>query len=126
MLALITATKNSMPILSCALESASPFTDKVKHYLIDASSSDGTHEYLASFATKNGNSVLLSQMGTGLYPALNQAVTAALADSEITHIGFLHSDDRLISTQFDEYLSHINFSPCDLFYSDIEYHDKHD
>jgi len=109
-----------------ALESAASFRHKVKHYLIDAASSDGTREYLESFVTMTGSSVLLSQTGTGLYPALNQAVAAALADPEVTHIGFLHSDDRLISTQFDEYLYHIDSSRCDFFYSDIEYHDKHD
>src|SRR6266853_3089104 len=124
MLALVTATKNSMRTIREALESAASFRHKVKHYLIDAASSDGTREYLASFVTTTGNSVLLSQTGTGLFPALNQAVTAALADSEVTHIGFLHSDDRFISAQFDEYLSHINSSRCDFFYSDIEYHDK--
>jgi glycosyltransferase involved in cell wall biosynthesis len=125
MLALITATKNSMRTVRDALESAAPFRHEIKHYLIDAASSDGTREYLASFVTI-GNGVLLSQTGTGLYPALNQAVTAALADPEITHIGFLHSDDRFISAQFDQYLCHINSSQCDFFYSDIEYHDKHD
>jgi glycosyltransferase len=126
MLALVTATKNSMLTIRDALESAASLTHKVKHYLIDAASSDGTREYLESFVTTTGNSVLLSQTGTGLYPALNQAVTVALADPEVTQIGFLHSDDRLISTQFDEYLSHIESSRCDFFYSDIEYHDKHD
>ncbi len=100
MLALVTATKNSMRTIRYALESAASFRHKVKHYLIDAASSDGTREYLESFVTMTGSSVLLSQTGTGLYPALNQAVTAALADPEVTHIGFLHSDDRLISTQF--------------------------
>ena len=126
MLALVTATKNSMRTIRAALDSAAPFRHKIKHYLIDAASSDGTRKYLESFATTTGNSILLSQTGTGLYPALNQGVTAALADPEVTHIGFLHSDDRLISTQFDEYLSHIDSSRCDFFYSDIEYHDKHD
>src|ERR1017187_7655245 len=125
MLALVTATKNSMRTIRAALDSAAPFRHKIKHYLIDAASSDGTRKYLESFATTTGNSILLSQTGTGLYPALNQGVTAALADPEVTHIGFLHSDDRFISTQFDEYLSHIKSSRCDLFYSDIEYHDKH-
>ena len=62
----------------------------------------------------------------GLYPALNQAVEATLADPEITHTAFLHSDDCLIPRQFDEYLSHIDSGQCDFFYSDIEYHDIHD
>jgi glycosyltransferase involved in cell wall biosynthesis len=126
MLALVTATKNSMRTIKDALESAAPFRPKIKHYLIDAASSDGTRDYLASFVTTTGNSVLLSQTGTGLYRALNQAVRAALTDPEVTHIGFLHSDDRLISTRFDEYLSYIDSSRCDFFYSDIEFHDKHD
>jgi glycosyltransferase involved in cell wall biosynthesis len=126
MLALITATKNSIRTIRGALESAASFRHKIKHYLIDAASSDGTREYLASFVTTTGNSVLLSQTGTGLYPALNQAVVAALADPVVKHIGFLHSDDRFISTQFNEYLSHIDSNRCDFFYSDIEYHDKHD
>jgi hypothetical protein len=105
------------------LESAAPFRHKIKHYLIDAASSDGTREYPASFVPTIKSSVLLSQTGTNIYPALNQAVTAALADSEVTHIGFLYSHDRFISTQLDKYLSHINFSRCDFFFSGIEYHD---
>jgi glycosyltransferase len=107
-----------------ALESASSFRHKIKHYLIDAASSDGTLEYLQSFATTTKNSILLMQNGTGLYPALNQAVEAALVDPEVTHIGFLHSDDRLLPQQFGAYLSHIDSSQGDFFYSDIEYHDK--
>ena len=126
MLALVTATKNSMRTIRDALESAAPFRHKIKHYLIDAASTDGTRKYLASFVTTTGKRVLLSQTSTGLFPALNEAVTAALADSEVTHIGFLHSDDRFISTQFDMYISHINSNRCDFFYSDIEYHDKRD
>jgi glycosyltransferase involved in cell wall biosynthesis len=126
MLALITATKNSMPIIRDALESAASFRHKIKHYLIDAASSDGTREFLASFVTTTCNSVLLSQTGTGLYPALNQAVLAALADPMVSHIGFLHSDDRFISSQYNEYLSHIDSNQYDFFYSDIEYHDKRD
>jgi hypothetical protein len=94
------------------LESAASFRPNVKHYLIDAASLDATREYLESFVTTTDNSVLLLQSGTGLYPALNQAVTAAQADPEVTQIGFLHGDDRLISTQFDEYRSHINSSRC--------------
>src|ERR1700726_3690950 len=59
MLALVTATKNSMRTIRDALESAASFRHKVKHYLIDAASSDGTREYLASFVTTTGNGVLL-------------------------------------------------------------------
>ncbi len=123
-LALITATKNSIRTVREALASAASFRSKIKHYLIDADSSDGTLEYLRSFAAETKNSILLSQTGTGLYPALNQAIEAVLADSETTHIGFLHSDDRLIANAFDEYLCHIDSSLCDFFYSDIEYHDS--
>jgi hypothetical protein len=42
-----------------------------------AASSAGTREYLESFVTTTGNSVLLSQRDTGLYAALHQTVKAA-------------------------------------------------
>jgi len=102
-----------------------PFRHRIKHYLIDLASSDGTREYLDSFVATTNGGVLLSQAGTGLYPALNQAINAALVDPAVTHIGFLHSDDRIFPKHFGPYLSHIESSPCDFFYSNIEYHDKH-
>lgn len=123
MLALITATKNSIHTIEDALTSAASFQNRIKHYLIDAASSDGTFEYLESFAAATDNCVLMLQKGTGLFPALNQAVEAALVDPEVTHIGFLHSDDRLIPNAFREYLALIDSSQCDFLYSDIQYHD---
>ena len=62
MLALVTATKNSIRTIREALESAASFRHKVKHDLIDAASSDGTRKYLESFLTTTGHSVLL-QLG---------------------------------------------------------------
>ena len=53
MLALVTATKNSMRTIRDALESAASFRHKVKHYLIDAASSDGTREYCVFHAIVN-------------------------------------------------------------------------
>jgi len=126
MLALITATRNSIATLENALSGTAPFAGRIKHYFVDSASSDGTRDYLESFVAKTNGSVLLSQTGTGLYQALNQAVNAALVDSEVTHIGVLHSDDRVHSEHFSAYLSHIESSQCEFFYSDIEYHDKHD
>lgn len=126
MLALITATRNSIRTVESALKSASTFRNQVKHYLIDGASTDGTREFLDSFVAANHNSVLLTQTGTGLYAALNEAIDAAVADPAITQIGFLHSDDRLIPDCFGEYLAHINASQCEFFYSDIAYHDSTD
>jgi hypothetical protein len=125
MLALIAATKNSMGTIMEDLESAVPSRHKIKHYLIDAAPYDATREDLTSFVTTIDNGVLLSQTSTGLYAALNQAVRSALADPEVTHIGFLYSDDRFTSGQLDEYLSHIRSSRYDFFYSGIEYYDDH-
>ena len=125
MLALITATKNSIGTIDDALASAGPFRDKIKHYLVDANSSDGTLEYLQSFTRTTNNAVLLTQTGTGLYPALNQGIGAALTDPGVSHIGFLHSDDRLISATFGEYVSLISRNQPDISYSDIEFHDHH-
>lgn len=123
MLALITATKNSIRTVEDALTSAASFRNRIKHYLIDSASSDGTLEYLESFVAATDNNVLMLQKGTGLFPALNQAVEAALTDPEVTHIGFLHSDDRLIPNAYREYLARIESSQYEFFYSDIEYHD---
>lgn len=126
MLALITATRNSIATIDDALASARPIKDKIKHYFVDATSSDGTLEYLQSFIRTTDNAVLLPQTGTGLYPALNQGIRTALTDPAVSHIGLLHSDDRLISATFGEYVSLISRNQADIFYSDIEFHDHHD
>lgn len=123
MLALITATRNSKTTLPTALASIENIRDRVKSFFVDGNSSDGSLEYLRSYVEQTPNAVLLAQTGEGLYPALNQGIQAALDDPDVSHIGMLHSDDKLISTAFERYLSIIENDPAMIFYSGIEFHD---
>ena len=59
-----------------------------------------------------------------MYEALNQGIQAAINDPDVTHVGLLHSDDRLIAGSFERYLSVIEAGPAPVFFSDIEYHDS--
>lgn len=122
MLALITATRNSAATLPAALASIENIRDRVKSIFVDGGSTDGLLEYLHAYVERTPNAVLLAQEGEGLYQALNQGVQAALDDVDVTHIGMLHSDDKLISIVFERYLSLIENDPAMIFYSGIEFH----
>lgn len=122
MLALITATYNSMSTLPGTLASIENIRDQVKSIFVDGRSTDGTFEYLSSYVDRTANAVLLAQEASGLYPALNQGILAAINDPEVTHIGMLHSDDKLNSAEFESYLAIVENSPAEVFYSDIEFH----
>lgn len=100
MLALITATRNSMSTLPGSLASIENIRDQVKSIFVDGGSSDGTLEYLVTYVERTNNAALLVQEGVGLYPALNQGIQAAINDPEVTHIGMLHSDDKLIPAAY--------------------------
>jgi glycosyltransferase len=124
MLALITATRNSMATLPAMLESASDVLADAKSVFIDGDSTDGTTEFLQAHTADNPQAILLRQDGEGLYAALNQGVSLAMHDSDVSHIGMLHSDDRVAGDSYLEYLSVIDSSSADIFYADIEYHDE--
>jgi hypothetical protein len=68
----------------------------------------------------------MSQNGDRSLPGAEPGGHRSLANPEVTHIGSPHSDNRLTSTPFDQYLSHLESSRCDFFYSDIGYDDKDD
>lgn len=124
MLALITATRNSMSTLPGSLASIENIRDQVKSIFVDGGSSDGTLEYLVTYVERTNNAALLVQEGVGLYPALNQGIQAAINDPEVTHIGMLHSDDQLIPAAFAKQLAIIDSSQAVIFYSDIEFHNS--
>ncbi len=123
MLALVTATRDSMATLPDALESVKGIGDRVKSFFVDGGSSDGTLNCIQSYVGAGADAVLLSQKGAGLYQALNQGVQAALLDPEVTNIGMLHSDDYLITSAFERYLSVIEAKQSPVLYSGIEFHD---
>lgn len=123
MLGLISATRDSMATLLGTLDSVEAVHDRVQLFFVDGGSTDGTLEYLQSHVNQVQNTVLLSQNGTGLYQALNLGIEAAIADPAIIYIGMLHSDDRLITSAFERYLSVIESESSEVFYSNIEFHD---
>ena len=124
MLAVITATYNSTATLSCSLKSISEFSNEIKQIFVDGGSSDGTLSMLQTYTACRSNSRVVAQDGSGLYQALNQGIGLAIKDSDVTHIGFLHSDDCLISAKFKNYLSVIRSSNFPVYYSDIQFHDE--
>ena len=99
MLALITATLNSINTLPATLKSAEFLCGKAKLYFVDGGSDDGTLELVMDFIKETKSGVILHQNGHGLYQAINQGIFSALQDRQITHIGMLHSDDMLPSIQ---------------------------
>lgn len=126
MLALITATHNSISTIGDCLASAKSLDDRVKHFFVDGESTDGTKEYLTHYAQDKCNVNIQAQIGTGLYQAINQGVEAAIHDRNVRYIGLLHSDDRLITDNYQEYLFEIDRSRTDVYYSDIQFHDSDD
>lgn len=112
-----------MATLPESLASVGSNLSRVKFFFVDGASTDGTVEYLRSFAMDKRNDIFQAQNGIGLYEALNQGIRAALEDADITHVGLLHSDDRLVADNYEEYLSEIDKSSAEIFFSDIQFHD---
>lgn len=124
MLALITATRNSMDTLPDTLASVEPLRARVKQFFVDGASTDGTREYLQNIADNSRDVVVQPQLGTGLYEALNQGLDAAISDPDVTYIGMLHSDDRLITKNFERFLVEVESGAARVLYSDIRFHNS--
>jgi len=122
MLALITATLNSEASLEAAISSLGTFIDTVKLVVIDGGSTDRTFEILNKHMQRRSNVFVLRQKEKGLYQALNEALERAISDSDVSHIGFLHSDDKLLESTYPGYLAATIDSDADVSYSDIQYH----
>ena len=124
MLALVTATRNSISTLPNTLKSVAAISDQIRQVFVDGNSTDGTLEYLQEYASRNHNAFVLTQVGRGLYQALNQALQVICEDSSISYIGLLHSDDRVITENYRRYIATIQQTNAEIFYSDIETHDS--
>ena len=123
MLAIVTATRNSGETLSNTLRSVHGIEHKIRHIFVDGGSTDDTQNVLRAYARAHSSTLILKQNGRGLYQALNEGVQAAIDDPDVTHIGVLHSDDFVIASSFERYLSVIGTDPSQVFYSGIEFHD---
>ena len=124
MLGLITATHNSIATLEGCLATTKSIRGRIKQFVVDGNSTDGTWDHLIGFSRRNSNVSIQLQNGTGLYQAINEGIETALRDSDVTHIGLLHSDDRLLAANYCEYLSEIKSDRIALYYSDIQFHDR--
>ena len=124
MLGLVTLTRNSMATLPLALDSVVCVREKIVPFFVDGGSADGTVEYLKAHVTNTEYGLLLEQNEAGLYQALNQGIQAAIGNSDVTHIGLLHSDDYIKAGAFEKYLALIAADSSPVFYSDIEFHNK--
>jgi glycosyltransferase involved in cell wall biosynthesis len=122
MLALITATFNSEASLKSAISSVEPVVNEIKHVFIDGGSTDRTLEMLGAYRQRHSSVCVLQQNEKGLYQALNEALQFAIKDDDVSHIGFLHSDDLLMDDVYPRYARAILASDADLSYSDICYH----
>lgn len=124
MLALITATRNSMSTLEITLASATALDLDYFHVFVDADSSDGTREVLQTYCNAHRNTELISQQGAGLYEALNEGILCALGNSAVTHIALLHSDDELIPATYAKFANSVVQDGYDVAYSDIQFHNS--
>ena len=61
MLALVTATHNSMPTIAACLESTEFMPDRAKTILVDGGSTDGTVQFLDHYAQNHNNTEILKQ-----------------------------------------------------------------
>ena len=99
---IITLTSNSAKKIKACMDSLSKQTYKnIEHLVLDSGSTDGTLQIVATYQTYNFNSEIISQNGTGLYNALNQAVYHSKGD----WVGILHSDDYYFDLNT---LKHVN------------------
>jgi len=99
-ISLVTACYNSQKDLTQTLQSVADQTySNIEHVLIDGGSTDSTVDIIKGFGhVKNW----ISEPDKGIYDALNKGVAKATGDV----IGFIHSDDYLMSSTVISKIAH--------------------
>ena len=101
-ISIITITYNSAATLQHALDSVLSQTyPDIEHVLVDGASKDGTRELIEKYAREHANVRWVSEKDGGIYNAINKGIRMATGDI----IGFLHSDDRLNSSDSIEQIA---------------------
>ena len=115
-ISVITVCYNSVKTIADTLKSVRTQTyDNVEHIIIDGVSSDGTLDVIKSFGTDI--SVLISEIDSGIYDAMNKGFTYATGDI----IGYLNSDDQYANENIlAEVVGAFKLSECDYVYGDVE------
>lgn len=118
-ISIITITYNSAKTLQRALDSIQNQTYKdIEHIIVDGASTDGTVDVIEAYAKQHKNVRWVSEKDDGIYNALNKGIRMATGDV----IGFLHSDDRLNSSDSIEQIANAFVdSKADVVYGDLQY-----
>ena len=116
-ISIITATRNSSNTISGAMSSIRSQTyPSVEHLIIDGLSTDDTIKKVSD--QSNSNTVIVSELDSGIYDALNKGVK--LASGHI--VGFLHSDDFFPdASTLSDIAKVFRETKCDALYGDLEY-----
>lgn len=96
-IALITVCRNPGTLLARVVDSVAALQDaRVRHYVVDGASSDGTLAFLCD--SSHGLSGWISEPDSGIYDAMNKGWRMAPADSWVLYLG---ADDRIVSLPSD-------------------------
>lgn len=89
-------------------------TNSVEHLVVDGSSTDGTFEYLVSHWRSGRVDKLVSSPDTGLYNAMNKAISYADGD----YFLFMNSDDYMAEFALESLVNEAEREGADYVYSD--------
>ena len=100
LLTLVTVTKNCASTIGATLKSVAAIKQPgIEYLVVDGVSTDGTLERVT--ATVNLVDLLISEPDTGIYNAMNKAVSKATGH----YIAFINGDDELIADGFGALLA---------------------
>lgn len=122
-LSIITLTFNSGAYIQRCLSSVRQVLKDIdfEHIIIDGNSTDGTLEYINTYANSYENVTIHNQTPSGIYSALNLGIKSCTRD----YVLFLHSDDILLE-EFKSFLekkltSDIYFCGVEIMYKNKFY-----
>lgn len=119
---IITATFNNYSLLKTTIQSVqSQESVIVEHIIVDAASTDGTQEFLASLQNQeNLTYVIKSETDHGIYDGINKGL--GLANNDI--VGIIHSDDFFSDQNVLHDVMKAFSYGADIVYGDLEYVDR--
>lgn len=104
-LTIVTVSKNNINGFKNTFESLRPVLEECKWIVRDASSTDGTKEFLSTIEIENA--FLVSEKDEGIFDAMNRALEIV----ETKYVWFLNAGDKLLgAAQLETVLSGLNQS----------------
>ncbi len=119
-ISIITVCYNREQTIRDAIESVlAQDYDDIEYIVIDGASKDNTLSIINEY--KERITKIVSEMDRGMYEAINKGIRMATGE----YIGFVHSDDMLISpTTISHIANRLKESNADLLYADGMYVDR--